>query len=56
MFVEAPERFHLGRFVLVDDFADKLFYDILDGDDASGSAVLIENDGEMNFLILEIGL
>ena len=37
-------------FVFVADFADEFFEDVFDGDESRGGAVLIEDDGDVDFL------
>ena len=41
--------------VFVLDFADEFFENVFEGDDAGGTAVFVDDDGEMRLLLLEFG-
>ena len=48
------EHRRLDRLVLVADVADQLFEDVLDGDQAGGAAVLVEDDRDVDLLQAEV--
>ena len=45
----------LDAVVLVLDFADDFFEQVLDGDEAGGAAVLVDDDGHVDALLAHVG-